>query len=129
MKLIKIDYMKIVKIIIQVIFLYGILLLGEGIAKVCHLPIPGSIIGLVLLFVALKLHIIKLEWVDLGAGILTSELLLFFVPSAVGVVQYDQMVGVIGVKLIAVIVLSTVVVMACTGIVADAVQKKGVKKA
>lgn len=121
--------MKILKIAIQIIFLYGILLLGDGVAKLIHLPIPGSIIGLVLLFTALQLHIIKIEWVDLGAGLLTGELLLFFVPSAVGVVQYDQIVGVIGIKLIAVIVLSTIVVMACTGFVADYVQKNGVKKA
>ncbi|MGM9965885.1 MAG: CidA/LrgA family protein [Rummeliibacillus sp.] len=122
-------YMKIIKIILQIIFLYGILLLGDGIARLVHLPIPGSIIGLVLLFTALQLHIVKLEWVDLGAGLLTGELLLFFVPSAVGVVQYDQILGVIGVKLVAVIVFSTIVVMACTGLVADSVQKKGAKKA
>lgn len=122
-------YMKILKIIVQIIILYGILLLGDGIAKLLHLPIPGSIIGLVLLFTALQFHIVKLEWVDLGAGLLTGELLLFFVPSAVGVVQYDQIVGAIGIKLVAVIVLSTIVVMACTGLVADFVQKKDVKKA
>ncbi|MFJ8262763.1 CidA/LrgA family protein [Rummeliibacillus sp. NPDC094406] len=120
--------MKILKIIVQIIFLYGILLLGDGIAKVSQLPIPGSIIGLILLFVALQLHIVKLEWVDLGAGLLTGELLLFFVPSAVGVVQYDQILGVIGIKLVTVIVLSTIVVMACTGLVADYVQKRGMKK-
>ncbi|MBO2536248.1 MULTISPECIES: CidA/LrgA family protein [Rummeliibacillus] len=119
---------QIAKIIVQIIFLYGILLLGDGIAKVSHLPIPGSIIGLVLLFLALQFHIVKLEWVNLGAGLLTSELLLFFVPSAVGVVQYDQIVGIIGIKLVTVIVLSTIVVMACTGLVADFVQKKGAKK-
>lgn len=119
---------KISKIIIQIVFLYGILLIGEGISAVLHLPIPGSIIGLVLLFLALKFNIIKLEWVDLGAGLLTGELALFFIPSAVGVIQYDQIFGVVGIKLVTVIILSTILVMICTGAVADYLHKKDVKE-
>lgn len=110
---------KVARIIIQIIFIWGFLLIGTWISDVCHWKIPGSIIGLVLLFICLKIGIVKLKWVDAGAGFLTGELLLFFVPAAVGVVQYDEIFGVIGIKLVCVIILSTIIVMAATGFVAE----------
>lgn len=110
---------KIARVVVQIIFIWGFLLVGTWISDVCHLKIPGSIIGLVLLFICLKTGLIKLQWVDAGAGFLTGELLLFFVPAAVGVVQYDEIFGLIGIKLICVIILSTIIVMAATGVVAE----------
>lgn len=65
---------------------------------------------------------------DAGASFLTGELLLFFVPAAVGVIQYDEIFGIIGIKLIVVIVLGTIVVMASTGVVAERFAKGDVVK-
>ncbi len=110
---------KVVQIIVQTIFIWGFLLVGTWLSSALHLQIPGSIIGLLLLFLCLKTHLIKLEWVDAGATFLTGELLLFFVPAAVGVIQYDEIFGIIGIKLIVVIILGTIVVMASTGFVAE----------
>lgn len=61
----------------------------------------------------------KLEWIELGAGLLLSELLLFFIPSAIGVIDYDALFGVQGIKVIAVIVGSGVAVMLATGYMAE----------
>ncbi|MFB7158554.1 MULTISPECIES: CidA/LrgA family holin-like protein [unclassified Lysinibacillus] len=119
--------MKIVKSIVQIGYLYVILFVGNSIARLLHLPIPGSIIGLVLLFLLLQFHIIKLEWIELGAGLLLSELLLFFIPSAIGVIDYTTLFGVQGVKAVLVIVLSAIVVMFATGFTAQLLgqRKKG----
>jgi holin-like protein len=119
--------MKIVKSIVQIGYLYVILFVGNSIARLLHLPIPGSIIGLVLLFLLLQFHIIKLEWIELGAGLLLSELLLFFIPSAIGVIDYTTLFGEQGVKAVLVIVLSAIVVMFATGFTAQLLgqRKKG----
>ncbi|MEB2300909.1 CidA/LrgA family holin-like protein [Lysinibacillus xylanilyticus] len=119
--------MKIVNSIVQIGYLYVILFVGNSIARLLHLPIPGSIIGLVLLFLLLQFHIIKLEWIELGAGLLLSELLLFFIPSAIGVIDYTALFGVQGVKAVLVIVLSAIVVMFATGFTAQLLgqRKKG----
>lgn len=111
--------MKIVKSIVQIGFLYFLLLIGNSIARLLHLPIPGSIIGLVLLFLLLQFHIIKLEWIELGAALLLSELLLFFIPSAIGVIDYDVLFGVQGMKVVLVIVGSAIIVMFVTGYTAQ----------
>lgn len=119
---------KILKVIVQIIFIWGFLLLGTWVSNFFSIPLPGSIIGLVLLFICLKLHIIKLQWIDAGASFLTGELLLFFVPAAVGIVQYEDIFGIIGIKLIIVIICSTMVVMASTGWIAEKFAKGDVAK-
>lgn len=117
--------MKFVKCILQVGYLYILLFVGNSISSLLHIPIPGSILGLGLLFLLLQFKMIKLEWVELGAGLLLSELLLFFIPSAIGVIDYDMLFGVQGMKVIAVIVGSGIVVMLATGYMAEWFGKKG----
>jgi len=116
--------MKIVKSIVQIGYLYILLFVGNSIARLLHLPIPGSIIGLVLLFLLLQFHMIKLEWIELGAGLLLSELLLFFIPSAIGIIDYDSLFGVQGVKVVLVIVVSAIVVMFTTGFTAQWLEQR-----
>ncbi|EON71527.1 holin-like protein [Lysinibacillus sphaericus OT4b.31] len=116
--------MKIAKCLVQIGYLYILLFVGNSIARILHLPIPGSIIGLVLLFLLLQFHIIKLEWVELGAGLLLSELLLFFIPSAIGVINYDALFGVQGMKVVLVIVVSAIVVMLMTGYTAQWLEQR-----
>ena len=43
------------KLYVQLMILFVISLIGEGISSFFHLPIPGSIIGLIILFLALQL--------------------------------------------------------------------------
>ena len=111
--------MRFAKSILQVGYLYIILFVGNGISSLLHIPIPGSIIGLGLLFLLLQFKILKLEWIELGAALLLSELLLFFIPSAIGVMDYDALFGVQGMKVIAVIVGSGIVVMLATGYMSE----------
>lgn len=116
--------MKIVKSFVQIGYLYIILFIGNSVARLLHLPIPGSIIGLVLLFLMLQFHLIKLEWIELGAGLLLSELLLFFIPSAIGVIDYDALIGIQGMKVVVVILVSAFVVMLATGYTAQWLGRK-----
>ncbi|MEB2426693.1 CidA/LrgA family protein, partial [Klebsiella pneumoniae] len=57
------------------------------------LPItsPGSIIGMLILFVLLALHILPPQWVNPGCNILIRYLALLFVPIGVGVMQYWEL--------------------------------------
>ncbi|WP_138416722.1 CidA/LrgA family protein [Aquibacillus sediminis] len=111
--------MKIITILLQIVFIHIFLFLGATVQTLFHLPIPASMIGLVLLFLALSLHIIKLEWVEKGGNWLLAELLLFFVPSAVGVVNYNEMFSLQGLTTVIIIGVSTFIVMATTAFIAD----------
>ncbi len=121
-------YMKIGTIIIQILLIHIFLLLAIGLKQLLSIPLPASMIGLVLLFLALVLKIIKLEWVEQGANWLMAELLLFFVPSAVGIVNYNEIASWQGVEMVFIIGISTFIVMSLTAFIADwIVTKKGEK--
>jgi holin-like protein len=81
------------------------------------LPIPGSIIGILLLFTLLKLKIVRLNWIEQGSKWLLSEMLLFFIPSTVAIINYKSLVIHNGLSIAAIIICSTIAVMICTGLV------------
>jgi len=116
--------MKLGVIIIQVLFLHVFLFLGAALKEVFPLPIPASMFGLFLLFLALCFKIIKLEWVEKGANWLMAELLLFFIPSAVGIVNYDEILSIQGAEIVVLIGISTVIVMGMTALIAEKITGK-----
>ncbi|MFC3884322.1 CidA/LrgA family protein [Bacillus songklensis] len=120
--------MKIFTILLQMILLTVIFLLGEGIVRLFHLPVPGSIIGLAILFLLLQLKIIKLSWIEKGGNLLLANLLLFFIPAVVGLINYTDVIKQYGIQIMAVIVVSTVLVMSVTGLVAELVSKRKEEK-
>lgn len=83
------------------------------------MPIPASMIGLILLFGALMLKVVKLEWVEKGGNWLLAELLLFFIPSAVGIVNYNEILSLQGAETVLLIGFSTVMVMGSTAFIAE----------
>lgn len=80
--------------------------------KLLNLPIASGVLGLFILLILLKMQWLNLEKVSLGADILLGELLLFFIPPVVGVIQYQQLLLISGWKIFLVILLSTALVMA-----------------
>lgn len=98
------------------------------VAEMLHLPIPGSILGIILLFLMLQFKIIKLEWVDLGSKWLLAEMLLFFIPPVVGVMEYKELMLANGIKIIVVLLLSLLAVMVVTGMLAEKLSAREGKK-
>lgn len=62
-------------------------LAGEVLNRVIPLPIPASVYGILLLFLALCLGMVKLEQVKQTADFLIDLLPLLFVPSVVGLLE------------------------------------------
>ena len=58
--------------------------LGEGLKALLPLPVPASIYGLVLLFAALELGIIKLSAVEDAGKFLIEIMPVMFIPAGVG---------------------------------------------
>lgn len=75
------------KYLLQFCIIMFFVLLGELTAWVIPLPIAGSIYGLILLFFALVLKIVKLEWISDVADWFHSIISLFFIAPAVAIVE------------------------------------------
>lgn len=116
--------MKFVRIVLQLLVLYGFLLIGEAIQSVLNLPMPGSIIGFLLLFAVLLLKIYPLEWIDAGATFLLSFLSLYFIPATVGVVEYGPLFSGKGVLLLPIVIISTLLTMAAAGLASQSIANR-----
>ncbi len=92
---------------------------GGLLTRALRLPIPGAVAGMALLLLGFRLRVLRPGWFDPGAGFLLRHMLLFFVPAAVGVVQYPELLGAEGVRVLAVVAASTTLVMAATGLAVE----------
>ncbi|ASB86892.1 CidA/LrgA family holin-like protein [Bacillus sonorensis] len=117
-----------IKGISQVALLFLFARLMNLIVEVLHIKIPGSILGIIVIFALLYFKVIKLEWIELGALWLLAELLLFFVPSAVGIMNYGEILKNFGPSILLVVLISTFVVMVSTGMLTQIIAKRKERK-
>lgn len=77
-------------------------------------PVPTPVIGLVLLYVLLTAHIIKVEWVDSFGSALISLIGFMFVPSGISLAANLKIMAKEGVQLVIVIIISTIILLVVT---------------
>lgn len=75
------------KLYVQLMILFVISLIGEGISSFFHLPIPGSIIGLIILFLALQFKWLRTRHVNMVGNFLLANMTILFLPPAVGIME------------------------------------------
>src|SRR5690625_6484276 len=64
-------------IIIHIFILYLFNIVGTGIKDFLNLSVPGSVIGLLLLFILLISNVLKVEWIEEGAQFFVNNLVFF----------------------------------------------------
>ncbi len=115
-------YIKQLAVIITVCFA------GELVRHIIPLPVPGSIWGLVLMFILLVTGIIKLEKVETTADFLIDCMPIMFVPGGVGLMRsWDTLRSMLPAAVCSV-VLVTPFVMLVTGKVTQYLIEKGERK-
>lgn len=101
---------------------------GELLKFLIPLPIPASIYGLILLFLALQLQIIKLESIRETAKFLVEIMPVMFIPAGVGLLTSWGALQKMLVPVVVITIVSTVVVMAVAGKVTEGMLHIGTKK-
>lgn len=99
----------------QLAILFGCLALGELIITLTHIPLPSSILGMLLLTLLLKLKVIRLEWVRSISDFLVTNIGFFFVPPGVAIMLYFDIIKAQFVPIVTASLVSTVLVLAVTG--------------
>ena len=102
--------------------------LGELLHHFIPLPIPASIYGIVLLFLALETKILKVSDIKETSSFLIAIMPLMFLPPAVGVIESWNMLRESWFPYVVVTRISTIVVMGVSGRVTQGIIRKGGKK-
>ena len=99
-------------IAVQISVLAVISHIGHLCTAALRLSVPGNLVGMLLLLVLLISGVVKLEWIEAGATLLLTHLAFFFVPIAVGLMNFGELLERNGIAL-----LTTLVTAAAAGIV------------
>ncbi|MGG2018555.1 CidA/LrgA family protein, partial [Pseudomonas sp. S8] len=99
------------RLIAELAVLLGLYLLGCQIAAWLAWPIPGGVIGMALLLLAFAFGWVKPAALQLGAGLLMAEMLLFFIPALMSLLDYGALLRDDGWRILLVIGASTLMVM------------------
>lgn len=92
-------------------------LLGEGVSLLINGFIPGSVLGMLILFGALQSGVLKAEKVKGAAKLLVDNLMLFFIPACVGLMVSYKLIADHWVGVVAIIVVATFAVLAVVGLI------------
>ncbi|QWG29223.1 MULTISPECIES: CidA/LrgA family holin-like protein [Bacillus cereus group] len=111
--------MKFLKLLLQVGVLYMFSLVGVWIQEVFHLSMPGSLIGMLILFLLLSTRIFPLKWFEIGAEKLIVFLPLFLIPSTTGLMEYGSFLLSKGSIMFFLVVVSTLVTLIISGYVSQ----------
>ena len=107
----------------QLMIILGAYILGDIIQVAFNLPIPGTVLGLILLFVGLYIGIIKVEMIEDICEVLISHMSFLFIPAGVGLLtSFELLKGNIFAFSI-IIIVSTIIVWVVTAYVVKFLRK------
>jgi holin-like protein len=96
---------------------------GRFASAALTLPVPGSVIGMLLLAATLRIGIIRLPHVRPATDPLLRYMALFFVPPGVGIILYFDLLAREWLPIVAATVLSTAAVLGTVGLVQQRLEK------
>ena len=107
----------------QLMMILSPYVIGTVLQLIFKLPIPGSVIGLILLFLALQIGLIKVEMIEELCEFLLSNMSFFFIPAGVGLMTAFGVLKGKWIPFIIIIVISTCLVWIVTAFVVKFLRK------
>lgn len=99
----------------EFIIIFLINYIGIIISNIFKLPIPGTIIGMILFFMLLYTKILKVEEVEGAVNVLLLNMTILFLPPAVRVLDSIHLLTGQFIKVLILIVFTTFITMGVTG--------------
>ena len=114
--------------IIQLFIIWLIYAISEVIVDFLKLPVPASVFGMILLFLLLCTGIFKVSYIERASVFLNKHLTFFFIPFAVGLMNYGGLIKASGLQLFIIIVGSTIIGLIVTSGLTYVLSRKDGKK-
>jgi len=118
---------KALRLLVELAVLCSLFLLGGQLASWLGWPIPGGVMGLALLLILFASGVLKPAMLQLGARWLMAEMLLFFIPALMSLLDYGSLIREEGWRILLVIAVSTLMVMVVTALTVELVCRWSVR--
>lgn len=105
------------KIIKQLSLLFLFSLLGEIVSSLSPIAVPGSVLGMVLLFLALQFNWVKMDQVEEVGEWLTNNMAILFIPAGVGLMTNFGIISSVWWQLLLVVFISTTLMIGLVGLI------------
>lgn len=112
------------QLFVQIILILLISYIGTEVQRLLHIPLAGSIVGLLMFYLLLQFKIIPVSWVDEGANFLLKTMMFFFIPSVVGVMNVASDITLNYILFFLIIILGTCLVALSSGYIAETLVKR-----
>jgi len=99
----------------EFMLIFTINYVGILLSKILHLPLPGTIVSLLLLFLMLQFKVLKLEKIENAGNFLLLNMTIFFMPPTVKIIDSYELLEKDLFKIIVIIIVSTFLTMGVTG--------------
>lgn len=103
------------KLLRQVLIIFSICIVGEILSKILKLPIPGNVMGMIILLICLMTGIIKIQYIDKITDFLLDNLAFFFIPAGVSLLAYLKILKGSLIYIVIISFISTIVILLITG--------------
>lgn len=117
------------KVFKELAIIVGILFVANTIQAVTNLPIPGTILGMIILLVALLSGVLKLEQIENVSQFFLDHLTFLFIPGGVGLIASLGLIKDQWLPILIVIILTTALVIAGTGFTVQLLKGRGKEEA
>lgn len=114
----------VIKLILQLALIMLITFIGTEVQKLLHIPLAGSIVGLMLFFLLLQFKIVPESWINVGADFLLKTMVFFFIPSVVGIMDVVSNITMNYILFFIVIIIGTCLVALSSGYIAEKMLEK-----
>lgn len=114
----------VIKLILQLALIMLITFIGTEVQKLLHIPLAGSIVGLMLFFLLLQFKIVPESWINVGADFLLKTMVFFFIPSVVGIMDVASNITMNYILFFIVIIIGTCLVALSSGYIAEKMIEK-----
>ncbi|SET34551.1 holin-like protein [Salinibacillus kushneri] len=94
--------------IVQGSIVVGFLMIGSGITQIFQIPLPGSVMGMILLFLFLLAGFIKLDWVEDFTSFQLKHLTILFIPPIVNLFFSSNFISVLQWHLFLIMLVSSI---------------------
>lgn len=109
---------------LQLAVILAICLAGEILHRVLHIPVPGNILGMLILLFLLCFKVIRPEQIENVTKFFLNHLAFFFLPASVGLLAARNQLQGQWILLLLLCIGATIATMAATGRTAQALRKR-----